>query len=1252
MKIEEELNLVTTRPLFRFVILALILAGSNLNRAHAQMPTQTSPQPQSRIVSQIRNEERVTVKGSTSPYLQASVDSGRLPGGKNLGRMLLMLTATPEQDQAADELLTAQHDGSSALYHKWLTPAQYGQQFGATAEDAVKVQHWLEQQGLTVHGIAQSRRFIVFSGTVDQVEQAFSTEMHSYTHNGKSFISNATDVQIPAALLPAVKGVVRLHSDPRAQTTYMGGKVHFNKKTGQFEGGDGGHYLTPADFAKIYNVQPLYDAGITGAGQSIAIVGRSNIDLQNVRDFRNLWGLVANDPQVIVNGDDPGQIGDMTEAMLDVTWSGAVAPQATILFVVSQSNFADGVDISASYIVDNNTAPVMSTSYGSCEASLGTVGNAFYKALWQQAAAQGITSFVSAGDNGGAGCDLPGGGLYASGGLAINGISSTPYNVSVGGSQFDDVANPTAFWAASSDPTTGLSALGYIPEKVWNESSNDPNLGGLWAGSGGVSSIYAKPNWQAAPGVPNDGKRDIPDFSLTAALHDGYIVCLFSSCSYGEYFYVFGGTSASSPAAAGIMALVNQKMGGQPQGLANYVFYKLASTTGVYHDIVSGDNKVPDPTGQSTVGYGAAVGYDLASGLGSFDANALVNNWAAAASTAGSTATLALAKGQTATVVHGSPVALAAAVTCSGAACTAPTGSVSLLASGATTVGLGAGSLTPASPTSKANLSTTVIPGGTYDVTARYGGDGKYYASTSSPVQVTVTPESSKTYLGAIGGGSFTTAPLHVAYGLQVQVGIIVTGNSGAGHPTGQVALLADGQPATTVSFDPGTGNLTPSTLTLNYGETSQQLVAPGVNPIGQSSTISYLQTSPQISAGAHQLQASYPGDPSFDASTSNTYTLTVTKADTLIADFYPIGTPVPNVPVHLAGQIAFQNGGYAPYSGTVTITDLSSGSPVVIGSVPLTVDAFGAYDVPVTFTTGGTHPLVVNYSGDSNTNSSLGKYFLPISANSPPYVTLSANVPGAIAGTPVSLIAQVSSDVRQYVATGKIVFIDGTTAIGSANLDGTGTATLPISTLAAGLHNITASYAGDHVLTSSVSNPIAEMIADYLLQPQPPNLTVKAGQSGTAMINVIPLGGSTQTIQLSCGTVPTNITCSVAQAAVTLDGINPVAVKVTVNANAVTASATRVEPGWAIASPIAFACLLLPFVRRKRLKTLLGIAALLVLGLSGVGCGGSSGTPTTPATPTTPTTPQSATYVVNVNASAGAGTTAKVIPLVVTITN
>ena len=549
---------------------------------------------QARIVSPIKNEERVVVKGTTSPLLKASVDAGRMPGGHSLGRMVLMLSPSAEQEQAAAELIAAQHDSSSPSFHKWLTPAQFGQQFGIAPDDAAKVQQWLQGQGLTVHEVAQSRRFVVFSGTVGQVEQAFSTEMHSYTYNNKKFIANSTNVQIPIALAPVVKGVVRLHGDPRTPNTYIGGKVHFNKKSGHFEADTGGHFMAPADFAKIYNVQPLYDAGVNGSGQTIAIVGRSNIDVQNVTDFRTQLGLPANDPQVIVNGDDPGQTGDMPEAMLDVTWSGAVAPLAKIILVVSQSNFADGVDTSASYIVDNNMAPVVSMSYGACENAIGQMQNDFYNSLWQQAAAQGITVFVSSGDNGGAGCDAPGGGLYASGGVAVNGLSSTPYNVSVGGTQFDDTDNPTAYWADTNDPATGQSALGYIPEIVWNESSNDPNFVLLYSGSGGVSSVYKKPAWQAAPGVPNDGMRDLPDISLTAALHDGYLVCLYGYCSLGQYFYSFGGTSASSPSAAGIMALVNQKNAGQRQGMANYVFYKLASIPGVYHDTVKGNNKVPD----------------------------------------------------------------------------------------------------------------------------------------------------------------------------------------------------------------------------------------------------------------------------------------------------------------------------------------------------------------------------------------------------------------------------------------------------------------------------------------------------------------------------------------------------------------------------------------------------------------------------------------------------------------------------------
>src|ERR1700730_4433223 len=392
--------LVTSSRLMRclavVIIWAVILFGYS---AQAQERDKT------RILTPIKDEERVVVNGTISPLLKVSVDTGRMAGGQKLGRMLLMLAPAADQENAAAKLISALHDSSSPYYHKWLSPAQFGQQFGVAPEDAAKVQQWLQGYGLTVHEVGQSRRFIVFSGTVGQVEQAFATEMHTYTFNDRKFIANSTSVQIPAALAPVVKGVVRLHSDPRQPALKIGEKIPVSRKTGKIEGSYGLHFLGPADFAKIYNVKPLYDTGIDGSVQTIAIVSRSSLvdlnyninGLQDIRDFRVAMALPANDPEMIVNGDDPltFSYSDTLEAMLDVTWAGAVAPMAHIKVVASQSNFADGVDISAAYIVDHNIAPVMSTSFGNCEQTLGAVQAAFYNALWQQAAAQGITSFVS-----------------------------------------------------------------------------------------------------------------------------------------------------------------------------------------------------------------------------------------------------------------------------------------------------------------------------------------------------------------------------------------------------------------------------------------------------------------------------------------------------------------------------------------------------------------------------------------------------------------------------------------------------------------------------------------------------------------------------------------------------------------------------------------------------------------------------------------------------------------------------------------
>ncbi|MDE3165901.1 MAG: hypothetical protein KGN36_08855, partial [Acidobacteriota bacterium] len=317
------------------------------------------------------------------------------------------------------------------------------------------------------------------------------------------------------------------------------------------------------------------------------------------------------------------------EADLDIQWSGAVAKGAAVKFVVSKStSTTDGIDLSSQYIANHNLAAVVSLSFGACENDMGS-NNSFYNALWQQAAAQGMSVFVSSGDSGSAGCDAAYSGTPAAGGLAVNGLASTAYNVAVGGTQFADTANPAAYWNATSDAHLA-SARGYIPETVWNESAGSPAASG-----GGYSVLWRAPSWQSGGSVPAAAWRAVPDVSLAAAGHTGYLVM------HGGSLYLVAGTSASAPAFAGLMAVVNQYTG-RRNGNPNTRLYPLAAQTpAVFHDVTGGTNAVPcvsgtvncsGPAGSTSVtgGYSAAAGYDAATGLGSVDAYALAVNWGTA----------------------------------------------------------------------------------------------------------------------------------------------------------------------------------------------------------------------------------------------------------------------------------------------------------------------------------------------------------------------------------------------------------------------------------------------------------------------------------------------------------------------------------------------------------------------------------------------------------------------------------------------
>ncbi len=545
--------------------------------------------PQSRITKSVNESELATLKGNTHPLAQLQFDRGAAPPTLPMERMLLVLKRSPSQESSLQKLLDDQQDKSSANYHKWLTPDQFGQQFGASDQDIQTITSWLSSHGFQIGRVAKGRTVIEFSGTAGQVQQAFHAEIHKYAVNGEEHWANESDPQIPEALTPVVEGVSSLNNFPKEPNYYSRGVFTRSKATGEVQALapdftypnsnlchiNGNCYgLGPYDFATIYDILPLWNSSpaIDGTGQSIAIVGESNINLQDVRDFRNMFGLPANDPDVIVDGPDPGiVVGEESEADLDVEWAGAVAKGATIKYVPSAStNSTAGIDLSALYIIENNLAPILSESFGECELFLGTAGNAFESSIREQAAAQGITFINSSGDEGSARCDGYQGTLPepATHGLAVSGLASSPFGVAVGGTDFLNFGPnftsgiPSPYWAANNN-THQASALGYIPESTWNssctndvfvilgygstpEASCNNSQARNWvetvAGGGGKSNCtvsdganvptcsggYFKPSWQSAPGVPNDSARDIPDVSLFASpgFNDSYyIVC-------------------------------------------------------------------------------------------------------------------------------------------------------------------------------------------------------------------------------------------------------------------------------------------------------------------------------------------------------------------------------------------------------------------------------------------------------------------------------------------------------------------------------------------------------------------------------------------------------------------------------------------------------------------------------------------------------------------------------------------------------
>jgi Pro-kumamolisin, activation domain/Bacterial Ig-like domain (group 3) len=985
--------------LFGAFLLALSCAHAAAQTPAVQSAALQTMNIPARITGAVDETKRVSLRGNVHPLARAEFDRGVAPAELPMQRMLLVLRRSAEQQTGLSQLMAEQYNTTSPSFHQWLTPEQFGQQFGPADADIEGITSWLQTHGFQVAKVSKGKIAIEFSGTAAQVKEAFRTEIHKYVVNGEQHWANASDPQIPAALEPVVHGIASLHNFRPKPMHHVAGAFTKSRETGEVQSAQpefatpGGNFgIGPADFAKIYNVPAAFD----GTGKSIAIIGVSNVNLQDITDFRTVFGLPttgANIPVVVIDGSDPGIINDgsETEALTDLEWSGAVAKGAQIHFVIAaDTDSSTGLLLAAFNVIDTNSDPIMSLSFGNCEQSLGTAGNSAFNGLWEQAAAQGITVTISTGDTGAAGCEDQNAAAPnpATTGLQVSGFASTPFNVAVGGTDFNDSGTQSTYFSATNDPTTLLSAKSYIPESTWNDSCTNAFFGSTpetncnssatlnkaavftVGGSGGASTCttvtggvcsggYTKPAYQSfitlAHGMPADGHRDLPDVSLFAS--DGfnrsfYIVCEAddpsvtpaTSCKGTTFkFLGIGGTSVSTPSFAGIMALVNQATG-KRQGNANFVLYKLAQQQFTAATACTSQAS-PLPAGGCTF-------------------NDVITGTIAMPCTKGST-------------------------DCTTSNAADKDGVLNGFAAGPgydLATGLGSVNAT--------NLVNNWAAG--------------QAAFTATTTTLGITPNT-----GLVAG----QAPFPT-------VTITVAPTSGPGTPTGDVGLVSTALSGEGVDM-----------FTLTNGAASG--------------------TTNQLTGGTYTVTAHYAGDGTFAPSNSTSpVTVTVGKASsTTVAsvfssngggNFVPFTSGPGPVTLFLSALVN-QNGVLLP-TGTVTFVDNGS-TTVATAKVDASGEAFTAAGVS-SFATGA-HSIVATYNGDNSFTTSASaavKFTINASTSTPTTTTVTPNVTMISSGGSVMLSAKVTTASTGAGPTGTVQFMNGTSALGTAATctptAGSGTAT------------------------------------------------------------------------------------------------------------------------------------------------------------------------------------------------------------------
>jgi pseudomonalisin len=777
------------------------------------------------------------------------------------------------------------------------------------------------------------------------------------------------------------------------------------------------HYVTPNDFAVIFDVKQVYSGGINGAGQKVAIIGRSRVASTDISEYESEMGLTNNLPNVIIptTGADPGTTndGDQSEATLDVERLIGTAPGVQADLVVS-SSASGGIFVAAQYEVQTVLDPVMTISFGSCEFYAGAANVSMWDTLFSQAASEGISVFVSSGDAGAAGCDQQFGTPPVYQILSINYICASSYATCVGGTEFAEGANATQYWSTTNG--AGLvSALSYIPEGAWNEPQlNTLSFSYVVASGGGGASIYVpKPTWQIGTGVPADSARDVPDVSFPASFHDAYFGCFASGggdCG-ANHFYYFYGTSAGTPSMAAVTALLNQKTGGS-QGNLNPLLYRLAaSNPSAFHDATPGtisgtvcaigtasicNNSTPSANALTggLAGYALTTGYDQATGLGSLDVANFLTAAAAVSKSTLASSTLSVQESAS-TIPNGQTVVFTATLTSKTAG--APTGMVQFYADGNA---IGA----PVAVASGTAVSAPVpfIAAGSYSISASYSGDGTYAAAVSAGIPLTVTGLTSVT--------AITPSLASIFVGSSESFNVAVSAGSGTGTPSGVVRVSITG-PNTSILF---------SVPLVNGSATTPAITFPA--------------------AGSYTVTASYHGDTVFSPSTGTGPSIAVQRTPSVVELIS--SSPLP---IGVGGAVSYQAiiQGTAPSTGVVVLIPAPTGqiqlysNGVALGAPFSASSALGIFGFPQSpynvFSTAGSYSITASFTGDSN--------WAPSTTNQPVTVTVvsqPATYSLQVASQAFSFAAGLSSNTDPISVTSQLGFVGTVSLSCSVTYNGT----------------------------------------------------------------------------------------------------------------------------------------------------------------------------------------------------------------------